>query len=421
MPSRPLGYFETLLYCAHQRGNSQLTLTLDLTGELTESHLRQAFQTLFIKHPLLRSTVHEYDDMLHFEIHDDFTMIPIVFHTQNSDTNYDAVFQQQASQQLPLDQHNWSAAIVQSDKHTFRLIWHISHVIADGLSCLNLLQELITLLDHQIDNTPIVSKQHQLYSSIEHYLQTGLSIADYFAHQQQAAANISSKSLSPLPKNQHADTCYFIRLLNKNTTRQLQQIATDHQVTLNNLINAALAKSYQQLEQTDSHIGIGSAINLRNKCTPKIPHDVCGNYFTAVTIALNHTDVMEPLTQLAKIYREQLGRVIANKIFLPTEYQPGDMYQTVQSFMYPPLDQPQSERLGSSYLGTIPFNSTHLKIENFNMYPKHANGNNLISTIFNNELSMMFCFAPEYRTLEWANQLADGVLTELKCILNRKP
>ena len=61
----------------------------------------------------------------------------------------------------------------------------------------------------------------------------------------------------------------------------------------------------------------------------------------------------------------------------------------------------QQEAIGSSYIGEIDLPSRHLHIENFNMVPKHAYGNNLITTIFKQKVQFLFTFAPEFRSLSW--------------------
>lgn len=100
MQSRKLGYFETLLYYAHQRAISQITFWVSLKGPITQKLIIQALKAIFIKHPLLRSTIEEHDGSLQFEIGDDFNMIPIEFMAKKDNSYLKQIIYRESSKQL---------------------------------------------------------------------------------------------------------------------------------------------------------------------------------------------------------------------------------------------------------------------------------------------------------------------------------
>lgn len=413
MQSRLLGYFETLLYFGHIRSISQMTLTMQLFGPLDQEMFRLAFYNLYQKHPLLRSTIHLRDGLLYYDIGNDFTTIPIDFYTEEDEPVYKDIFIQQSQQQLPLDQRNWSVAIIQSTKQNaepcFDLIWHISHVVADGLSYINLLNELIANLDAQIRKKSIAVKSLPLYDKVEAYLPQQINLTEYFTRQQAISTGVNSIELSPLPESEQSTLSHFTREITSKDLKYLREKAQAEDVTLNNVINASLALAYCDVIGKKQSVTIGSAINLRNKCNPKIPMNICGNYFSAITIMLDENDIGLSQWELAKCYKAKLGKTVKKGFFLPTQYDNHKMHEAVKDFMLPKSDKRQ-ENLGSSYMGEIQFQSHHIIIEKFAIHRKRADGNNLVTTIFNNKMYLTFCFAPEYRTKNWASLLADRVI-----------
>jgi hypothetical protein len=406
MQSRILGYFETLLYCAHQNHSSQMTLSLKLSGEINRDYFRLAFQVLTLRHPLLRSTINEVDGLLCYQIHEDFNAIPIQFYSTNE--SFDTVFKKQSMQQLPLDKRNWSVAIlehtVNCEKH-FDVIWHISHVVADGLSFVNLTQELVEILDLQVNQQPLEVQAQELHGPVESYLPHPVSLDDYFSRQ----VNTDKIKLESLNRDLQTSSTYFFRSVNAKHLDQLRQCAHDNKVTINNLVNASLMKAYLEITQSLHPVTLGAALNLRNKCVLKIPRNICGNYFCAVTSVFEDHELQLSPIELAQKQRIKLGYLIGAASYLPTDYDAHIMQEKVKSFMLND-SLTQEETLGSSFMGEINISSKTVKLEHFSLHPKKPDGNNLITTIFKGEMSLMFCFSSQFRTLDWANSLADKTL-----------
>jgi Condensation domain len=414
MNCRPLGYFETLLYFGHQRGISQMTLTATLQGKLNKQLFLKAFHLLFQRHPMLRSTVICRDELLYYEFNNDFCSIPIdYYHENDNKVAYQTLFDTHVNQQLPLDKHNWSVAIIESVKgNRFDLIWHLSHVIADGLSYINLMQELLTNLDALILGEGKSTASLPVYDKVEAYLLQKISIPNYFDHLQRKTQASTQVTLSPLPVEKRANKAYIIKQISNEDLNQLKKITEKNNITLNNLINAALAKAYVSKVNVKNSLTIGSAINLRNKSLPKIPKNICGNYFSSLLVTIENNELDKSIDKLAKVYKNRLGHAINQHYFLPTDYKTLNMQQTVKDFMLR-QEKKRQEQLSSSYLGNIDISTQNIELQQFMIYPKHADGNNVITTIFNDTMRMMFCFAPEYREISWADELADRVIENL--------
>ena len=313
------------------RGTSQINYVLEISGLLTQEHFIQAFHALFQRHPLLRSTINNENNLLSYHVSESSKHIPLNFYTTDQAPNHHDFF----TQQLPLEQYTSAIAIIElsgeADEKRFEVLWHISHVVADGLSSINLLRELIALLDDQIDGCFAMPDKLPFYEKLEAYLPDTLSLAEFISQQKKACAGISNTELSQLANEKQAKKAYFTRELSTRQFARLQMQANELSVSLNDLINAALVHAYCSLNENTKALCFGSALNCRNKCKPKIPSYVCGNYFSTLSLGLKEEDLKLNMAELARRYREKLGARLIKGRFLPTKYDQQEMQDTIKN------------------------------------------------------------------------------------------
>ena len=396
--SRKLTYFETLLYFAHQNGTSQMTKHLTLTGNITVDNIRTSLQTLFNKHPLLRSRIHAHNDTLSF--HCDLLLSDIPIHTDSSlpthliQNTVNAI----ATQLIDLTQYNWTANIYLNRNQT-DIVFHFSHVIADGLSVFNLLHEFLSLLDqsNDIDMTP-----YSLYPGCEQHLADRCTIQRWQANS--TFTDLAPVELERLPQTEVCSLPFINTTIHAQQTKDLLLLASKNKISLNSILNAALIHAYWEITGKPTSIDFGSALSLRNKCQPRIPTDICGNYFASVTTYISSENRDKSLIDLASHYHHQLKKVIDSRHYLPNHYNHSDMVKTVKAFMTA-NNTTLFEKIGSSYLGTLPFNPVNIKIKRFSSRLKTSQRINMMSHLYNDQLNIQLYFPHEYRSYHWAHQL----------------
>jgi hypothetical protein len=406
--SRKLEYFESLLYYAHLKGVSQMTFVLSINGNLNDEMIKVTLEQIFKKHPMLRSTVHDTKEGLEFNFHDDFSMIPLKYLHKESQTHLEKIIQQESTQELLLNKCNWSATILSEqpskNKKHYDLILHFSHVIADGLSMINIMQEIIINLEAQVNNTlPSISSQ-DLYPPMEKLLPKGVTINQFLDQQKSNTGDSIPLKVKKLKNETGNSNSYIACSINEKETLNFKNKAKIEDVTLNSALNAALILAYNKTIDHIMSLSVGSAINLRNKVIPTVPSDVCGNYFSVFTSYYSIEDVKMGLWPLARSYHRQLHDFISEKVFLPTCYQYKKMNRIVSEFMQP-SENFISERIGSSYMGNIDFETESIRVNDIRIYPKNADQINMMIYIFNGELRLLFCYPKNYRNKAWMENL----------------
>ena len=159
-------------------------------------------------------------------------------------------------------------------------------------------------------------------------------------------------------------------------------------------------------------VNFGSALNLRNKCDPKVPKNICGNYFAPINVAIDKDDCVKGIWHLANVYKRNLAAVIQDSKFLPTVYDHKKMNEIVKGFMGEKKGTTQ-EQIGSSFLGNVQFITSCIRVLEFSFYPKHAGRINMMSYIIDDYLKVMICFDRNYRTKSWMSMLIDNFVCEL--------
>jgi hypothetical protein len=242
-----------------------------------------------------------------------------------------------------------------------------------------------------------------LRNGCEHYLEDSITIADW----QQRATALPKPiiTLNACQDNQASlKLPYHFATIDPGSLKDFISACKQQQVSVNSALNAALVLAYWELIDNYTDTVIGSALNLRNKCRPKIPKDVCGNYFAPVSTPVMAAIADQGFWAMAKHYHQQLGQVISNKYFLPTLYEYDEMTSTIQGFMSK-TESIYEERIGSSYMGDISINTNNLRVQQIFIRPKTAGKINMMSTIFNGQLRILLCYPPQYRTQEWIYRL----------------
>lgn len=415
MQQRELGYFDTLLYFAHQQSISQMLVSLVLDTTVPLDTLQSACEFLIQRHPLLRAVVNEQDGALIFTVSKAVADIPFLTTTTITTEQRKQLADNMLHTQMDLSQHNVAFQLLKRqdlNDSSVEILMSISHVIADGLSFINLLQELLAFIDREMSLSS--DPELPLHPHCESLLKKSTSLAEFFnnfSHSYDINPPVIKRFAEgyahcPMPANT------LTQPLSETLHSSLKQLAKVHGVTVYSLLIAAYVKAYWLLTKHPHDLAVGSAMSLRNKCEPKVPLSICGNYFSAHSSYFTKDMATHSIIDIAQSFRAQQGKIIQTQNFLPTNYDRREMTEKVKA-MIAGATKTYEEQLGSSNLGNIDFQFKQGEIKDFSLHPKGSNQINFVCFSINGEQRLNLVYAKNYRSSDWVNKLMKAILHQL--------
>ena len=193
-------------------------------------------------------------------------MIPIEYIEKRDDAHLKEILIRESSQQLPLNNCNWSAVILYSKvspKPQFDLILHFSHVVADGLSMINLVQEIMAHIEQQISGQEKTVLTQPLYDSVEHYLTQKLTIKEFLDAQGKNRESCTPIQLQALPVGNRNSIPYIQRTIEQSLLEKITNIAKSEKVSLNSTLNASLLLAYREMTNQSLSLSFGFLLELK--------------------------------------------------------------------------------------------------------------------------------------------------------------
>jgi NRPS condensation-like uncharacterized protein len=425
--NRKLGLVENLFATLHSMGAMIYVNTASIQGVISFDAFRTAIDLLQKRHPLLQVHLQESDDGVFF-CADGTLKIPLIVIERQHEQQWLEIAEGELLQKFsgeldPLcritllqtsEQFGWNELIV-----TFH------HAIADGISALHFVHELLTYYQQLVEGSPIsLMDSLPLLPSLEQLLQKCLSEIDTTDFLQ-ATPNQATPSpillieqTAPVVDRR---TRLLPRELNQSLTSQIKSRCHDEQTTVHGALCAAmiLACVQQLSSQEPVLVSCSSSVNLRASCFPAVASDHFGCFISNVTTT-HHAEPSANFWELARECHANINQLVRHKV---PHYQASnaELLSKYQSSFLAQLAEHNMGRNTTTHvsnLGQWELKSSYgaVRLESFYF----ATGLSLVGTCFwlgtatiHQKLCCTFTYTDPLISTKTAEALADSVINIL--------
>ena len=425
--SRRLGLVEHLFATLHSLGGTIYVNIARIQGILSLDVLRAAIDLLQKRHPLLQVHLQESDDGFYF-CADGTLAIPLRTIDRQHEQEWleiaeDEMLQKFSGEFEPLCR----ITLLQTSEKvgSNELIVTFHHAIADGISVLHFMHELLSYYQQLVEAIPIAPMDTlPMLPPLEQLLETCLSEANA-ADRTQVTPNPTSPSptliveqIAPVGDRRSR---LITREFNQLLTSQIKSRCREEQTTVHGALCAAMILvCVQQLSSKEPVlVSCGSSVNLRGSCFPFVEPSHLGCFNSNITTT-HHAGLDANFWELARECHSNVHQLVRRKV---PHYQASnaDLIHKYQSSF---LAQLAAHNMGRnttthvSNLGQFDFKKSYgsIRLESFNF----AVGLNLIGTCFwlgavtvNQKLFCTFAYTDPLISMKTAQSLADSVITIL--------
>ncbi|GGI87952.1 condensation domain-containing protein [Legionella impletisoli] len=423
---RKLGYWETALCLLHDQlaGTGTIFSATHIRGQIDFAHFKKAWYLLFQRHPLLRATIEQCSDGYYFKENARFDNIPIRSISHPDPSHWETVVEQQLSELFPTNQYLWQVILLHTNSlptNEYHIIFCVHHAIADGLSCVYLMNELLTYYKQINSKKNITIKPLPLLNPVEKLLSRPILV------------NMAKPKKDPTPKPiSHTPVFYqnykplgqrvtkqIYRIIRQTDCRQLTMCCRQRNIKVNSAFNAAMLLAAQIMLEPPLHTELVTPVNLRLYCNPPIGLVHFGCYISCVStpFALISDD---SFWKLAQQYEQQLNAEIPKLASLPLEFDSANASQLST------LLDIESARMRLQFTsgfcvtnkGYLPFPKHYGPLELISYFTSSSRqaGDLVINLSVTSMLHQTFCcftYASPLIQSEWASHFADQYINIL--------
>jgi NRPS condensation-like uncharacterized protein len=319
--NRNLGLVEHLFETLHSMGGMLYVNIVKIQGELSLDILRPAIDLLQKRQPLLQVHLQKTNDGFYF-CKDGTLAIPLRIvkrqHEQQwLDVVSDELRQPFADKLEPLCRITLLQSSEQPGSHELIVTFH--HAIADGISAIHCIHELLSYYQELIANGFILPVDSlRLLPPLEQLLETYLSEGDVVTRTQVTTSQTNPSPtliIEQMAAAANRQTCLLPRELNQDLTSKLISRCRNEQTTVHGALCAAmLLACVQHLSSAEPIlISCGSNVNLRTFCVPFVDPGYLGCFVSSAT-TIHHVDLNTAFWDLARECYSNLHQLIHNKV-----------------------------------------------------------------------------------------------------------
>jgi hypothetical protein len=385
---RQLGLVEHLFATLHSMGGMLYVNIARVQGVVTFDLLRTAIDLLQQRHPLLQVHLQESNGSFYFGAEGTLP-IPLSIIDRQHDRQWIEIAEAELSQKFagefaPLCRITLLQSSAQFDRHELIVTFH--HAIADGISALHFMHELLSFCQQLVAGTPISPLESlPLLPPLEQLLAKCLS---------EPAANLTQVPPSqpnPPPALLIEQTAPVdlrrTRLLpyefDRDLTLQLKSRCRDERTTVHGALCAAmiLACARQLASPEPVFVACGSSVNLRGSCFPVVEPSHLGCFVSAVT-TVHQISLDANFWELARECQTTIHQLVNDK-FPHHQASNPDLIGKYQPSFLAQLAEQNMGRTSTTYVSNLgQFNFTKssgsVRLESFHF----ATGLNLVGTGF---------------------------------------
>jgi hypothetical protein len=382
--SRKLGLVEHLFETFHSMGAMIYVNIARVQGFVAVDVLRTAIDLLQKRHPLLQVHLQELDSSFYF-CADGTVAIPLKIIDRQHDRQWLEIAEDELSQKFagefePLCRITLLQSPEQLDRYELIVTFH--HAIADGISALHFMHELLSFCQQLEAGTPISSMESlPLLPPLEQLLEKFLLEPDRVTPSQTSPPPaLLIEQTAPVDLRQ---TRLIPHEFDRELTLQLKSRCRDEQTTVHGALCAAMLLAYtRQLSSPEPVLAsCGSNVNLRGSCIPVVESSHLGCFVAAVT-TVHQISLDANFWELARECQTTIHQLIDDKVphhqvsnpDLVNKYQPSFLAQLAAHNMG------RTTTTHVSNLGQFDFtkSSGSVRLESFHF----ATGQHLVGTGF---------------------------------------
>jgi NRPS condensation-like uncharacterized protein len=318
---RKLGLVEHLFATLHSMGAMLYVNIASIQGAISCDVLRAAIDLVQKRHPLLQVHLQASDDGFSFEA-DGILAIPLrvidrLHQQQWLEIAEDELVTKFSDNGEPLCRLTLLKTAEVEGINELIVTFH--HAIADGISALHFIHELLSYYQQLVENTPISPIDSlPLLPPFEQLLAQHLSTLDaadltqIALSQANPAAALIIEQTAPVKDR---STRLIARKLDRILTSQIKDRCRDEQTTVHGALCAAtiLACARQLLAPVPVLISCSSSVNLRGSCFPSIDSSHLGCFVSNVTIS-HHVQIDTNFWELARECKSNIDQLIYHKV-----------------------------------------------------------------------------------------------------------
>lgn len=346
--SRKLGLVENLFATLHSMGAMLYVNVSSIQGVIFCDVLKSAIDVLQKRYPLLQVHLQESDDVLFFNADGTLT-IPLRTIERRHDQQWleiaeDELLQKFSGEYEPLCRITLLQTSDQFGKNELIVTFH--HAIADGISALHFMHELLSCYQQLVEGIPIpLSDSLPLLPPLEQLLKKCLSDTSIADFTQTAPSQTSASPTLLIEQTANVvdrKTRLIPRELNQSLTSQIKSRCRDEQTTVHGALCAALilACAQQLSSEAPVLVSCSSSINLRTSCFPLVEPSYIG-YFNSNVTTTHSVGLNANFWELARECHSNTNRLVRHKVphyqasnaELLNKYQPSFLAQFAEQNM----------------------------------------------------------------------------------------
>jgi NRPS condensation-like uncharacterized protein len=425
--NRRLGLVEHLFATLHSMGAMLYVNIARIQGILSLEVLRAAIDLLQKRHPLLQFHLQESDDGFYF-CADGTLAIPLRTIDRQQEQQWleiaeDEMLQKFSGKFEPLCRITLLQTSEQLGSNELIVTFH--HAIADGISALHFMHDLLSYYQQLVEGIPIAPMDTlPMLPPLDRLLETCLSEADAADRTQ-----VTPPPTSPSPTLIVEQTApvgdrrprLITREFNQLLTSQLKSRCRDEQTTVHGALCAAmiLASVQKISSKVPVLVSCGSSVNLRASCFPVVDPSHLGCFNSNITTT-HHADQNTHFWELARECQSEIHQLVSRKVPHHLASNPEFIHKYQASFLAQLAEHNMGRNTTThiSNLGQFYYSKSYgsIRLESFHF----AVGLNLIGTCFwlgavtvHQKLFCTFTYTDPLLSRKTAESLADSVITLL--------
>jgi NRPS condensation-like uncharacterized protein len=425
--SRKLGLVENLFATLHSMGAMIYVNIASIQGVISFDVFRAALDLLQKRHPLLQVHLQESDEGVFFcadgTLRIPLTVIERQHEQQWLEITEGELLQKFSGEFAPLCRITLLQTSEQSAWNELIVTFH--HAIADGISAIHFVHELLSYYEQLVEGSPIsLMDSLPMLPSLEQLLQNCLSEIGPI---DSLPATLNQASPSPILLIEQTApvvdrrTRLIPRELDQRLTSQIKSRCRDEQTTVHGALCAAmiLACVQQVSSQEPVLVSCSSNVNLRASCFPPVASEHLGCFVSHITTT-HRAESNTNFWELARECRSNINQLVHDKVphyqasnaELLNKYQPSFLLQIAEHNMG------RNTTTHVSNLGQWNVKPSYgsIRLESFHF----TTGQNLVGTCFwlgtttiNQKLCCTFTYTDPLMSTKTAEALADAVINIL--------
>ena len=424
--NRKLGLSEKLFDILHDVAAITLVNLVRIEGPVTPDTLQKALDLLQKRHPILQVHIVESTDGAYFQS-EGTPKIPMRVIEKKHENQWleiaeDELHTKFSGDIVPLCRVTFIRSFTKSKINEIIVTFH--HAIADGISCMNFIHELLSYcqkiaIGEQISEVVAM----QALPPLENLLKNSPSQNQLEQDQQKFVREIHKPKLiiegEVAPS--HRRTCLLNKFLNQEMTHMLKSRCKKEKTTVYGALCAAMLFEAAKIGFTDTPINLsyGTNVNLRKYCDPEVRDDYIG-FFASRVKEICTLDEKTLFWDLARECKLKISYSITCQI--PQSIMCSDYLRNINKDFIVNISDYELGRttiINLSNLGQFNFSARYGDFEIKELY--FAAGEHLIgawfwlgAVTFHDQLFCTFAHVVPLVSVEVAKLFADSVMTTIQ-------